>query len=111
MEDSATAAMNVLRRLPPTQVEKGLAGLARLLTDEQLVDQLHQKADKPLQVATCTKTNSPFLQCEFNREGDSFRSPWANEFQPPLAGASQLPEYLRQLEVQANVRFEEYRRL
>ena len=111
MEDAAAAATSILRRLPPTQVEKGLAGLARLVPDEQLMDQLHQKADKPLHVATCARTNSAFLECEFNREGDSFRSPWSNEFQPQVENARRLPDNLRVLEVQANERFEEYRRL
>ena len=111
MEDAAAACMRVLRRLPPTQVEKGLAGLGRLIEDQQLIDQCHQKADKPLTLAQCQETNSPFLQCEFNREGDSFRSPWSNRYQPPLPEAPRLPDHLRQLEVQANERFEEYRRL
>jgi len=111
MEDAAAACMRVLRRLPPTQVEKGLAGLGRLVEDQQLLDQCHQKADKPLTLAQCQETNSPFLQCEFNREGDSFRSPWSNRYQPPLEEATRLPDHLRQLEMQANERFEEYRRL
>ena len=25
-----------------------------------------------------------FLQCDYNRDGDSFRSPWTNNYYPPI---------------------------
>ena len=32
----------------------------------------------------CKKTGRDYLLCDYNRDGDSWRSPWSNEFEPAL---------------------------
>lgn len=64
-------ALNVLRRMPPSDVAKDLERLAALLPEE--ADDLREKVDQPLKTAVCTATGRPFLLCDYNRDGDSFR--------------------------------------
>ena len=28
--------------------------------------------------------NKDYLLCDYNRDGDSYRSPWTNEYDPPI---------------------------
>jgi capping protein (actin filament) muscle Z-line, beta len=68
------------------------------------------------------------LLCDYNRDGDSYRSPWSNQFDPPLdgeagvggigaggsegAGEGAIPsERVRKMEVRANEAFDIYRDL
>lgn len=30
------------------------------------------------------KHGKPFLKCEYNMYGDSYRSPWSNQYFPPV---------------------------
>lgn len=45
MGDKATAVFNLMRRLPPSQVTKSLAGLNQLITDEDLMQQITAQVD------------------------------------------------------------------
>lgn len=68
----------------------------------------------PLQSKTCSKTGREFLCCDYNRDGDSWRSPWSNEFEPALddGDAGVVPsERVRKMEVAANDAFDTYRDL
>ena len=61
----------------------------------------------------CPTTGRDFLCCDYNRDGDSWRSPWSNEFDPELEeGEGVYPsEKLRKIEVRANEAFDVYREL
>lgn len=111
MSNALTSGLTLMRRVPPSECEKGLAGLAKLVPDEETVDQFYQRVDKPLSLGKCESTGHEFILCEFNRDGDSYRSPWSNEYQPPMPEAVLPSETLRQLEVKANQVFQEYTRL
>lgn len=45
------------------------------------------------------------------RDGDSYRSPWSNEFDPPLDDGVVPSERVRKMEVRANEGFDLYREL
>lgn len=50
--------------------------------------------------------------CDYNRDGDSYRSPWTNEYEPPLEDGGFKPSRaLRTLEEKANHVFDSYRQL
>lgn len=51
-----------------------------------------------------TDPNHPYLKTEFNRDGDSFRSPHSNSYNPPTQGYTPKGPY-RQLEELGNVLF------
>ncbi len=50
------------------------------------------------------------MLCDYNRDGDSYRSPWSNKYNPPSDGFTPSPK-LRALEVEANELFDAYREL
>jgi capping protein beta len=51
------------------------------------------------------------LCCDYNRDGDSWRSPWSNEFEPPIDEGVTPSERIRKMEIKANEAFDVYREL
>jgi capping protein beta len=38
----------------------------------------------PLEIAMDEKEGKEFLQCEYNKDGDPYRSPWSNQYYPEI---------------------------
>jgi capping protein (actin filament) muscle Z-line, beta len=79
-----------------------------------LTEDLLSSVDQPLTSATDPSTSRTFLLCDYNRDGDSYRSPWSNKFYPPLpaseeADATYPSERVRRMEVECNAAFDVYR--
>ncbi|KAI9031656.1 F-actin-capping protein subunit beta [Phycomyces nitens] len=110
MSDPYDCALDLMRRLPPQNVEENLAKLLDLVSPE-LADDLLSAIDQPLKVKRCTKTGRDFLVCDYNRDGDSYRSPWSNEYEPELLDGTVPSRTLRKLEVAANEAFDTYREM
>jgi len=109
MADKLDCALDLMRRLPPNQIEDNLAGLIDLVPD--LVEQLLSAVDQPLKVAHDPVSRRDYLLCDYNRDGDSYRSPWSNKYEPSIDdGAVPSPE-LRKVEIGANEVFDIYRDL
>ena len=55
-------------------------------------------------MVTDASTGQQYIGCEFNRDEDSYRSPYSNEYYPRLTRESELmpSKYLRELEIKAN---------
>ncbi len=115
--------------------------LSVLLTpDTKAIEELYQRVDAPLQYATdehfkntaSSNLNSPtgigssakkrqtykYILSDHNRDGDSYRSPFSNQYYPPIdrdGGGGEEPfqpkRMLRELEIQANEVFDAYRQL
>jgi len=102
-------ALDLMRRLPPQQIEKNLSDLIDLVPD--LCEDLLSSIDQPLKVASDKKVGKDYLLCDYNRDGDSYRSPWTNTYDPPLEDGAMPSERLRKLEVEANAAFDQYREL
>eukprot|EP00471_Norrisiella_sphaerica_P006766 CAMPEP_0184480120 /NCGR_PEP_ID=MMETSP0113_2-20130426/1620_1 /TAXON_ID=91329 /ORGANISM="Norrisiella sphaerica, Strain BC52" /LENGTH=268 /DNA_ID=CAMNT_0026858393 /DNA_START=36 /DNA_END=842 /DNA_ORIENTATION=+ len=99
-----------MRRMAPSTIENSLAGLCELVPD--LTDDLLNNVDQPLSVEVDRKAEKKYISCDYNRDGDSFRSPWSNTYFPPAESDALYPsKYLRQLEVDANAIFDVYRKL
>ena len=106
-EDSKlTAALDLMRRLSPSATEKNLSFLVALAPE--ISEDILSNIDAPLKVELCEKTNKNFLLCDFNRDGDSYRSPWSNEYQPALEDGVMPNERMRTMELRANELFAEY---
>lgn len=71
MDNSLKAALNIFRRLPPSEVENTLQGVIDLVPE--FAEDLYQRIDQPLQVAKDPKTEQLYLLCDYNRDGDSHR--------------------------------------
>ena len=110
-DEQVTSSLNIMRRMPPKDIEDNLSGLLNLVPEH--TDELLQRVDQPLQVATCPETQRSYLLCDYNRDGDSYRSPWSNKYDPPIDdGDGFVPsDSLRPLEIQFNDVFDAYRNL
>ena len=130
MADPFDSALDLLRRLNPKHTAEHLNNIIQLAPD--LTEDLLSSVDQPLTVRRCKQTGRDYLLCDYNRDGDSYRSPWSNQFDPPLeeerkglglggvssggvsegAGEGAVPnDRVRKMEVQANEAFDVYRDL
>ncbi|KAI0534248.1 F-actin-capping protein subunit beta [Xylaria digitata] len=119
--DPFDSALDLLRRLNPKHTSEHLNALITLAPE--LTEDLLSSVDQPLAVRRCRQSGRDYLLCDYNRDGDSYRSPWSNEFDPPLqdapvsggeeqSNATGLPsEKVRRMEVKANEAFDVYREL
>lgn len=65
-----------------------------------------------LDVETDTSNGKEFLKHEYNRDGDSYRSPWSNVYFPESPDSTFFPsDSLRKLEQKANETFQLYVRM
>ncbi|RVW94913.1 putative F-actin-capping protein subunit beta [Vitis vinifera] len=61
------------------------------------------------QVLCDVDSGKEFILCEYNRDADSYRSPWSNKYHPPLEDGPYPSSELRKLEIEANEVFSIYR--
>jgi len=107
--DTLDSMLDLMRRLPPTRVEENVALLCDMCPD--FADDLLGSVDQPLQVRLDKSTGKEYLICDYNRDGESYRSPWSNEYDPPLEEGTQPSFKLRKLEIAANEAFDTYREM
>ncbi|KDE06477.1 hypothetical protein MVLG_03131 [Microbotryum lychnidis-dioicae p1A1 Lamole] len=107
-EDTLSACLDLARRLPPHRIEHNLGLLCDILPD--LADDILSSVDQPLKVHV-DKESKQYLVCDYNRDGESYRSPWTNAYDPPLADGTTPSPKLRQLEITMNDSFDVYRDL
>ncbi|RLN38913.1 putative F-actin-capping protein subunit beta [Panicum miliaceum] len=99
--------MDLMRRMPPASAETALNALLSLLPDHSL--DLLSQVDLPLQVCMDKESLKEYILCEYNRDADSYRSPWSNKYDPPLEDGTLPSEEMRNLEIEANEVFSVYR--
>ncbi|XP_074596882.1 F-actin-capping protein subunit beta [Brevipalpus obovatus] len=107
MNDQLDHALDLMRRLPPQQIEKNLGDLIDLVPN--LCEDLLSSVDQPLKIARDKSTGKDYLLCDYNRDGDSYRSPWSNAYDPEIEDGTVPSEKLRQMEIDANTAFAQYR--
>ena len=111
------ASMDLMLRMPAATVPKNLNAVTSLIADEDLRDVVQLKTDQPLDIAMDDQEGKEFLKCEYNKDGDSYRSPWTNQYFPPIVveAGEEEPMYpsteLLQMEQKANHVFERYAKL
>lgn len=118
-DDKYDASLDLLRRLDPRQVDRNLHDLCTVIRNqdsqgEELVEDLLSSIDTPLKVNKCLELGKSYLCCDYNRDGDSYRSPWSNKYYPAIDDDEEPPfpsTLLRQLEIKANDSFDVYRDL
>jgi len=108
-DDQLNSALNIMRRMPPSAAENSLAGVLELVPD--LTDEVLTHVDQPLKVHKDPKAGKNYVLCDYNRDGDSYRSPWSNEYFPAIEEGFLPNPKLRALEVVANKLFDVYRKL
>lgn len=108
-EQQLDCALDLMRRLPPQQIEKNLSDLIDVAP--ALCEDLLSSVDQPLKVARDKIAGRDYLLCDYNRDGDSYRSPWSNMYDPPLEDGTVPSDRLRKLEINANAAFDQYREM
>lgn len=99
--------MDLMRRMPPSLSQQALDSLLLLLPAHS--SELLSQSDQPLQVAWDEEHDKHYLLCDYNRDGDSYRSPWSSKYKPDLEDGVQPSPELRALEKEANEVFSIYR--
>lgn len=108
-EEQYDAALDLLRRTNPTNVAANLVTICR--TNQDIAEELLSTVDQPLLVKTDPSNGKRFLCCDYNRDGDSYRSPHSNKYYPETEDPIEISESVRELEVIANTAFDTYREL
>lgn len=101
------SCLDLMRRLPPENCEEHLRDL--LVIADDLCENLLSSVDQPLKVAKDKTNGREYLLCDYNRDFDSYRSPWTNIYDPPLEDGIVPSDRLRTLEIELNSAFEAYR--
>jgi len=109
MTELLDSMLDLMRRLPPTNVEQNVAALVAICPE--YADELLGSVDQPLSIKVDRATGREYLACDYNRDGESWRSPWSNEYDPPLADGTLPSAKLRKLEIAANEAFDTYREM
>ncbi|KAJ7650071.1 F-actin-capping protein subunit beta [Roridomyces roridus] len=109
MADLVDSMLDLMRRLPPTRTEENVTALIGICPD--YADDLLGSVDQPLKLKTDRTTGKDYLACDYNRDGESHRSPWSNEYDPPLEDGTIPTAKLRKLEIAANEAFDTYREM
>ena len=105
-EKNFESALSLVRHLPPDRIESNLSDLIKLCP--HLSDDLLSTIEQPLKVALDTQTSREYIICDYNRDLNSYRSPWSNEYDPILENAFKPSPKMRLLEIEANDVFEKY---
>jgi capping protein beta len=108
-EQQLDCALDLMRRLPPQKIVKNLSDLIDLVPN--LCEDLLSSVDQPLKIARDEAVGKDYLLCDYNRDGDSYRSPWSNVYYPPMEEGAMPSDRLRKLEVEANAAFDQYREM
>jgi capping protein beta len=106
------AHSDLLRRLPPHSTTANLNRICALAP--HLTEDLLSAVDQPLEIRRCKTSGRDYLLCDYNRDGDSWRSPWSNEFEPVLEvgeEGAKPSERVRKMEVQMGDAVDVYREL
>jgi len=110
-EQQRQAALTLLRRLPPRDLAQNLVNFAKIAP--HLEQSLQSHFDRPLSVEYDPEHGRHFVVCRFNRDGDSYRSPWSNRYFPPVPREEEThfrpSERLRILEETFNDVFDDYK--
>jgi len=110
MSSKLAACVKLSKRMPPIESEKTLNNLTTL-TGKDMEESLCQNIDVPLGVMMDPKAGKKFITCNYNRDGNSYRSPHSSQYFPPTDSKFQPSHALRLFEVKANKAFDIYREL
>jgi len=72
MADVIESMLDLMRRLPPTRTEENVQALVNICPED--ADEFLQSVDQPLEVMVDRATGREYLACDYNRDGESYRS-------------------------------------
>jgi len=112
MAEPLTDAHDLMRRLPPARIADSINDVLDIAGDDaEWAESFLSQVDAPLRVAKDPVNQVPYLVCDYNRDGDSYRSPWSNTYDPAMPDGSLPSATMREYEVRANEVLSIYREL
>jgi len=69
--DVLDSMLDLMRRLPPTNIEENVASLVSICPD--FADDFLGSVDQPLKLKLDQATGKQYLACDYNRDGESYR--------------------------------------
>lgn len=106
---SSDAAHDLLRHVQPKDIETKLKCVCKL--NSSLIEDLLSTIDVPLKIGVDPTNGMKFILCDFNRDCDSYRSPFSNQYYPELRDGLLPSTKLRNMEVLSRNAFESYKKL
>ena len=101
--------IKLIKMLPISKLDDNIVAISNLIyDDDDLLNEFLQKVDVRTEVS---KEEGDFLKCEYNREGDSYRSPLLNKYYPEIPDGRYPSKDLRELEIKLNKMFLAYKLL
>lgn len=102
------SCIQLIRKLAPSKLEQNINAISNIIyDDDELLNAFLQKIDTPISVCS-DDIHGDFLKCEYNRDGDSYRSPLSNKYFPPIEEGKYPMKDLRELEIKLNKMFAIY---
>lgn len=98
--------------MPMIDMDKNIEAISSAIYEnDDLLNEFLQKVDSRMKVCT-EDLKGNFIQCEQNRDGDSYRSPFSNKYFPPAEADAKYPSPpLRKLEEKLNKMFQIYAKM
>lgn len=94
--------------LPMSEIDKNIEAISTVVYEnDDLLNEFLQKIDNRTKICK-DDPQGEFIACEQNRDGDSYRSPYSNQYFPPAEDAKYPSLPLRKLEEQFNQLFKNY---
>ena len=99
--------VSLLKKLQVSKFDETITALSNLIYEEdELLNEFLQKCDNRIETY---KGEDEFIKSEYNRDGDSYRSPNTNKYYPPSEDSNIYPsEQYRELEIKMNKMFNIY---
>ena len=100
--------IQLIRKLPVSKIDDNITAISNLIyDDDDLLNEYLQKVDNRIEICQ-EDMMGEFLKCEYNRDGDSYRSPITNKYLPATEDAKYPSKELRELEIKLNKIFALY---
>ena len=99
--------IKICQKLPPNLTSQYLSKISPTFINNESKRDISKYLLTPL-VINESDSLGYFLNSDFNKDGDSFRSPWSNEYFPNNEGHRILSNELRELEKHLNKLFKIY---
>lgn len=113
-EEKLKNCLQILRKFPISSIKKVVEALTSLVYEnDELLNEFLQKIDQPSEISK-EDIKGEFLTCEYNRDGDYYRSNVSNSYFPSPEEGEELrfpTKEVREMEVSFNKIFKEYTKL
>lgn len=110
MDETTNALFNLSKILPVKDSEIFHQDISAPFAQNISMREINKLCPKLLKINN-SDPKGLFIESDFNKDGDSFRSPWSDTFFPPINSDKFLPKELRTLEEKLNILFKQYAKL